>query len=88
MKKIRSLIVPGLLSIGMMYALLAIIPLRKAYACTPAECTNLEEGVNGFCEAQGCPGGGVVLSCDSAGFEIVCNNSEHEHCKTEVGTCD
>ncbi len=71
MTKIRSWIVPGLLGIGMIYALLAITPLQ-AYACTPTECADLEAGIDTFCATMGCDDGGKVLACNSTSLAYIC----------------
>ena len=73
MKKIGSVVVHGLLIIGMVYALISIVPL-PAYACTPSQCSSIEQNVGFICEGfnPNCTQGGEVNSCSSSGFAITC----------------
>jgi hypothetical protein len=73
MKKIRYLVFHGLLSAGMLYALISIVPL-PASACTPTECANFAKNISQICAGfYGCHNGGHVISCNSTSITFYCN---------------
>ena len=87
MKKVRSLIVPGLLGIGMVYGLLALTPLR-ANACTPTECADVEAQIDTFCAVQGCDEGGHVYVCNSTTLTYICYGSGSGCNELRSGGCE
>ncbi len=73
MRKIGSLIVHGLISAGMIYALISFFAL-PANACTPTFCAGwTPQTVRNFCNFEGCGlSGGQLDYCDSSGWEVQC----------------
>jgi hypothetical protein len=87
MKKIGSLLAHGLVTGGMVYALIALSAVPAA-ACTPTECANIQRVVGYMCEAiRQCDGGGHLTSCNSAGFEINCFDANGGLCGGISGRC-
>ncbi len=72
MTKVRTMmLVQGLLSGGMIYALLSIFAVPAA-ACTPSQCSALAQSANAFCEVSyHC--GGHLVECNSSYDIIYCD---------------
>ena len=78
MKKYGSLLGHAILVGGMVYGLLAIVVV-PASACTPTECDTISQYIDSFCQAISptCNQGGLVISCDSTGWDVYCYGCNH-----------
>jgi hypothetical protein len=85
-KKIGSLLAHGLVTSGMVYALIALSAVPAA-ACTPAECANLQQVAGNLCQGLYNCDGGYLRFCNSTGFGITCLYADGSHCHSFSGQC-
>jgi hypothetical protein len=86
--KVGSLLAQGLLSAGMIYALIAIAAVPAA-ACTPTQCNNLATAADAICGSRfgtGCENA-IVISCNASGYVIQCETPAFQNCGFIDGTC-
>ena len=87
MKTIGSLLAHGLVTGGMVYALIALTAVPAA-ACTPPECADLQQIASDLCErVYNCDGGGYLRYCNSTGFGITCLYVNRTHCISFSDQC-